>query len=118
MLWESTLYRVAETIGQVHIYALETVHRTERPELLGLAAALRTEDADAAWPFVEAAIGQVEDCSYTQIVHDNEEVYPLAEQKYGGPGAVMVDARSELGGPACKRPASWTQPLNGARPSF
>ena len=87
MLWEAQFFQRAEAAGDVGVYALERVWRTDEPKLLALAAACRREDADAAWPLVEEAKLVHDDGSFTDLVHDNVELYPLAKDKYDTPGA-------------------------------
>ena len=106
MLWEARFFRQAEALGLLHVYALETIYRTDRPELLELAAALRAEDCARAWPLVLSAMYEDAGRDFVDIVHDNAEIYPLAADKYDVPGAVLVEARSEFGGPPGK-PSEW-----------
>ena len=90
--------------GEVKIYCLEKIYRTDNPETLALLAALRAEDFDAAVPLVEKALARERDRSYADIVHNNDEIYPIAQVKHGVAGAVEAPARSELGGPKERAP--------------
>ena len=108
MLWEAQFFKRAEAAGDVGVYALEKVWRTDEPKLLALAAACRREDADAAWPLVEEATLVRDDGGFTDLVHDNVELYPLAKDKYDTPGAVTLLARSELGGNG-SNPVEWSR---------
>ena len=99
VLWEAPFFKAAVAAGHVDSFALETVYRTDQPRLLQLFAALRAEDDESAWPLVKAAIAEASQVQFTHIVHDNEEIYPIAEDIHNVVGAVAVEAWSELGGP-------------------
>ena len=107
VLWQAPFFVAAEAAGLVDVFALEKVYRTDEPRLLELFAALRAEDVERSWPLVEAALDEVAARHVTHIVHDNEEIYPIAEDVHNVEGAVAVEARSELGGPG-GAPRHWS----------
>ena len=107
MLWEGEFFKKAMERGELEVYAFEHVYRTSRALLLKLAAALRVENFDQAKPLVATAAAEAEDDSYTHIVHDNEQIYGIAEKVHRVEGAAHVLAQAELGGPGGP-PSFWS----------
>ena len=100
MLWDGGFYRDADAHNQVAKYSLETVYSTSNPKLKELGRALRSEDDEAAMPLVRECASVLYDSSFADVVHDNSEIYEIAEFKHGTKsGANWVCARCESGGP-------------------
>ena len=106
MLWEGRFFEKAKERGELEVFALEHVYRTASPLLLGLAAALRAEDFERAKPLIVAAAAEIGGGT-THIVHDNEQIYPIADVVHNVAGAARVLARAELGGPGGP-PSLWS----------
>ena len=100
MLWDGNFYKEAAARGQLAKYGLENVYSTDDAKLKALAKALRDEDFEEAWPLVQEFSATPYDDTFTDIVHDNDEVYAIAQEKHGGkPEAQLWNARCEQGGP-------------------
>ena len=108
MLWQGYFWKKAKALGLLEVHELKTIYRTDKPQLLQLAAALRSEDHAVAWPLVQAASLVQSDASFADITHDNDEIYPIADDKFSGmPGVVTVYARSDCGWPRNVQPPAW-----------
>ena len=100
MIWESELVRAAEAEGELAVYTLERVYRTNDADLLALGAALRNEEYDEVIGLMQTYETTVADDSFVDIVHDNAETYEIARAKHGQkPGVQTVHARCDAGGP-------------------
>ena len=100
MIWEGRLFQEAERDADLVCCGLKTVYRTGKPELLHLGAALRNEDFDTAWPIVLQCAAQPASKDDLDVVHDNSEIYDVAEEKFSSrPGVQVARARCESGGP-------------------
>ena len=95
MIWEGELLRRAEANGDVAKFGLEKVYRSADPKVLALAAALRREDFDAAWPLVQQFAKTTVDASFVDVVHDNLEVYPIAREKFAAQTPQMLPKKEE-----------------------
>ena len=101
MLWDGTFYRDALARNEVAKFSLETVYSTSDPKLKALGKALRSEDDATALPLVNEFSTTVYDHTFTDVVHDNSEIYDISAAKHGSKaGAQAVHARCETGGPS------------------
>ena len=100
MIWESKLVRQAAAEGELSRFALNTVYRTDEPDLLALGAAMREEDFDEITRLLRKFEATVADDTFVDICHEHSEWYEIAREKHGGkPGAQTVFARCQDGGP-------------------
>ena len=98
MIWESRTVMDAEREGELRMYGLRRNYRAGTEKLKQLGQALRDEDFEAAFPLVVECTEVVTDHTFKDIVHDNDEAYPIADMKHGGyEGATEVYAR-RIGG--------------------
>ena len=81
---------------QPQVFKLCTVHRTQNPQLLELNHALREADFETVQQLLPCFQQVRADPTFTDIVHDHAEMYPIADAKYGSQmGRKTVFARSE-----------------------
>jgi hypothetical protein len=112
MIWESKLFEEAECKGELECYNLETIYRTGNKDLLNLSMALRKEDFNKAWPVVQKCMVEAVDETFVDVVHDNTEIYDIADVKFQGkPDLKVARARCEVGGPGQADLRLWSSPL-------
>jgi hypothetical protein len=112
MIWESKLFEEAERKGELKSYKLETIYRTGNTDLLKLSKALRDENFDQAWPVVQKCMAEEADDTFVDVVHDNTEIYEVADAKFQGkPGLKVARARCEVGGPGQADLRQWSSTL-------
>ena len=112
MIWESKLFEEAERKGELKSYKLETIYRTGNTDLLKLSKALRDENFDQAWPVVQKCMAEEADDTFLDVVHDNTEIYEVADAKFQGkPGLKVARARCEVGGPGQADLRQWSSTL-------
>ena len=108
MIWDGAFYRTAEAAGELAEYVLENVYSTTEPKLKALAQALRTEDVETAAPLVSEFSETPYDSTFADIVHDNSEIYDVADEKFGGvPSVKVIHARCENPGVLPKMLSDW-----------
>jgi len=111
MLWEGEF--VAEAIEKDEIvwYTLDGMYRTEDEGLLTISEAFKNEDYEVAKQLVPQYEKTVFDplAVVNDIVHDNWEMYPIADRKHVRPGSVVYYARCTGGANpgGALRPYNW-----------
>ena len=108
MIWDGAFYQKAEAAGELAEYVLENIYSTTKPKLKALAQALRTEDVETAKPLVSEFAKTPYDSTFADIVHDNSEIYDVADEKFGGMASVKaVYAHCENPGELPKMLSDW-----------
>ena len=108
MIWDGAFYQKAEAAGELAEYVLENIYSTSEPKLKALAQVLRTEDVDTAAPLVSEFSETLYDSTFADIVHDNSEIYDVADEKFGGMATVKaIYARCENPGELPKMLNDW-----------
>ena len=104
MFWEGEFFKEALETSELGIYTLSKVHRidvTKVPRLLEFCNALRREDHATIEKLLPEFEYEKVDDTFHDLVHDNFEIYLIADEKHGKRrGSQIHYARCLEGGPA------------------
>ena len=110
MLWEGEFYKEALELREMAIYTLSRVYRidvTKVPRLLEFCSALRREDHTTIERLLPEFEDEKVDTTFYDLVHDNYEMYPIADEKHGKRRGSQIHYARCLGGGPDGVPWDW-----------